>query len=377
MKRIRRILKFASVFLSTVQVSRMGSTLVRGAAPALEMTLWSPPAWPEEYTDEDGRILPWEVRGVYQNPWMEGRSSALSYLVKKIFEKDESNIPDDEELDKVFPVVSPSWKTIQPARMTWLGHATVLAEVDGKAILTDPMFSKRASPFQFAGPARYRPPACRITDLPRLSAVVISHSHYDHLDRNSVVELAREQPECEFFVPQGLRSWMLSNTEAAHDKVHELSWWEHRNLSNSDVKIAFTPANHWGMRGISDHNTALWGSWAVIGPSNSFYFAGDTGYCEVFKQIGDQYGPFSMAAIPIGAYQPNHFMKYQHVHPGEALQIHKDVNSTKSLGIHWGTFKLTIEPYMEPPKLLKQYIASRNMSDNEFVTVNIGESVQP
>jgi len=253
----------------------------------------------------------------------------------------------------------------------------VLAEVDGAAILTDPVFSSRASLVQFAGPARYRPAACTVQDLPKLTAVVISHNHYDHLDLNSVIDIAKLQPECEFFVPKGLKSWMMSNTVAASKRVHEMLWWEEKNLTNSNIKIAFTPNNHWCKRSVNDDNEVLWGSWTVIGPENSFWFGGDTAYCEAFKQIGDKYGPFTMAAIPIGAYQPNWFMKYQHVHPGEAVEIHKDIQSNKSLGIHWGTFKLTTEHYLEPPRLLSRYLQENNIPADKFVSVDIGQSVTP
>ena len=136
----------------------------------------------------------------------------------------------------------------------------------------------------------------------------------------------------------------------------------------------------------------LWGSWAVIGPRTRFWFGGDTGYCEAFKQIGDKYGPFDMAAIPIGAYQPNWFMKYQHVHPGmcyhpksdvgpkiiiagEAVEIHKDIRSNKSIGIHWGTFKLTTENYLEPPSLLTTFLNKSDMDTKEFIAIDIGDSL--
>jgi len=275
------------------------------------------------------------------------------------------------------PVTKPEWNKTSNARMIWLGHASVLAEVDGHTILTDPIFSNRASAVKFAGPARYRPAACAIDDLPQLSAVVVSHNHYDHLDLNSVRDIAARQPDCEFFVPMGMQQWMVDNTVASKDRVHEMTWWEERRLNNSEVKVVFTPANHWCKRSASDDNKVLWGSWAVVGPSNSFWFGGDTAYCEAFKQIGDKYGPFTMAAIPIGAYQPNWFMKYQHVHPGEAVEIHKDIRSLKSLGIHWGTFRLTFENYLEPPRLLSEYLEKNNITAEEFVSVNIGESVQP
>jgi N-acyl-phosphatidylethanolamine-hydrolysing phospholipase D len=368
---------FVPLFLWTLLILViMGVATSREWEPAENFGLFEPPSWPEEHHDPDGKMLPFKVNGQYQNPAMKDRPNVLSFFWSALTGKDDSNIPSAEELDKTLPVRTPNWtNTISEARMTWLGHASVLAEVDGKAVLTDPIFSNRASAVQFAGPARYRYAPCKISDLPNLDAVVISHNHYDHLDLNSVAEIARIQPNTEFFVPMGLKSWMESNTVAASDNIHEMTWWQQRNLKDSDVKIVFTPANHWCKRSVSDDNKVLWGSWAVLGPRNSFWFGGDTGYFEGFKQIGDAYGPFTMAAIPIGAYQPNWFMKYQHVHPGEAVRIHQDIRSSKSLGIHWGTFKLTFEDYLEPPRLLKEYLQVNKMSPDEFVSINIGESI--
>merc|ERR1712227_989433 len=156
------------------------------------------------------------------------------------------------------------------------------------------------------------------------------------------------------FVPMGMAQWMKDNTVVAEDK-------------ETEIKIVMTPANHWCKRGLNDDNQMLWGSWAVIGPRTRFWFGGDTGYCEAFKQIGDKLGPFTMAAIPIGAYHPDWFMKYQHVNPAEAIQMHKDIRSEKSVGIHWGTFKMTTEFYLEPASLLKQYLKKNDMSELEFV----------
>jgi len=371
------ICNFIPLFLWTLLILIiMGVVTSREWESPENFTLFEPPRWPEEHHDKDGKMLAYKEGGRFQNPAMKDRPSPLSFFWDIFAGKDDSNIPSSDELDNTLPVLTPNWtETISDARMTWLGHASVLAEVDDKAILTDPIFSSRASIVQFAGPARYRNAPCRIADLPTLDAVVISHNHYDHLDINSVAEIARIQPQTEFFVPMGLKSWMESNTVASPENIHELTWWQERNLKGSDVKIAFTPANHWCKRSVSDDNKTLWGSWAVIGSRNSFWFGGDTGYFEGFKQIGDVYGPFTMAAIPIGAYQPNWFMKYQHVHPGEALRIHQDIKSNKSLGIHWGTFKLTSENYLEPPRLLKKYLQQNDLPLEQFVTVNIGESV--
>jgi N-acyl-phosphatidylethanolamine-hydrolysing phospholipase D len=177
-----------------------------------------------------------------------------------------------------------------------------------------------------------------------------------------------------------MAEWMRANTGVAEGRVKELVWWQEAALAGeggTSFTVALTPANHWCKRGVSDDNMVLWGSWTVMGPNKRFWFAGDTGYCEAFAQIGKQYGPFDMAAIPIGNYQPNWFMRYQHVHPGEAVQVHQDVRSRKSLGIHWGTFKqLSTENYLEPPVLLTSFMNQAGLDPDTFVTTDIGGSVK-
>lgn len=246
----------------------------------------------------------------------------------------------------MLPVVTPVFQSAIPAddlAMTWLGHATVVVQMDNVIFITDPMFSDRASPSQMVGPKRYRDPACSVHDLPsKLDAVLISHNHYDHLDMNSVTLLnARFGVDLRWFVPQGLLSWFEA---AGCENVVELDWWEENCVpEKGDVSFTFVPSQHWSKRTLNDDNKSLWGGWVVCGPNHRFYFAGDTGYCPVFKQIGRMFGPFSASAIPIGAFEPRWFMKNQHVNPEEAVQIHEDVRSRFTLGVHWGTFALANE----------------------------------
>jgi len=233
-------------------------------------TLYSPEPWPKEHTDSEGTVEAYQENGRWQNPWAKEKPSPIGFFWQAVTGQRRAVIPSQEELDKTLPVLEPVWnQTPANARMTWLGHASLLAEVDGHTILTDPIFSHRASMVQFAGPPRYRPAACTAKDLPKLSAVVISHTHYDHLDLQSVRDIATLQPECEFFVPCGLQGWMVGNTTATKDRVHEMTWWEERKLNNSAVKIVFTPANHWCKRTATDDNKVLWGSWAIIGSITS------------------------------------------------------------------------------------------------------------
>ena len=179
--------------------------------------------------------------------------------------------------------------------------------MEGLNILIDPVFSDYCGAVQGFGVKRYRPAPCTVDELPEIDAVCISHNHYDHLDYNSVCNLnKRFGHKLLWYVPMGLRPWIKN---CGCNNVFELEWWDelsHPNFTKDEkaVKFAFTPAQHWCRRGLNDTNEVLWGSWSIIGPQHRFFFAGDSGYCHIFKQIGKRYGPFDLAAIPIGAYEP-------------------------------------------------------------------------
>lgn len=256
--------------------------------------------------------------------------------------------------------------------VTWIGHATVLLQVAGKNILTDPVFSKRASPVKWAGPARLVPPGLPLEDLPRIDAVVISHDHYDALDEGSIVRL-HDRPggdETRFFVPLGLKKWFQ---DRGVSRVIELDWWDQYEMPPLDI-IA-VPVQHWSKRGLWGRNEHLWAGWVILGPDFRFFFSGDSGYCPHFKEIGKRLGPFDLAAIPIGAYAPRWFMKDHHVTPEEALQIHLDIGAKKSIGIHWGTFILTDEPLDEPPKRLRKAVEDQGLPPDSFGVLQHGETV--
>ncbi|XP_030411949.1 N-acyl-phosphatidylethanolamine-hydrolyzing phospholipase D [Gopherus evgoodei] len=321
--------------------------------------------------------------GKFVNPWPTWKSPSLPNILKwALVEKNNSNIPSSkQELDKELPVLNPYFipnpelvgKTGTGMRVTWLGHASVMVEMDGLVILTDPIFSQRASPAQFVGPKRFRGPPCTVDQLPKIDAVMISHTHYDHLDYNTVESLnKRFGTELRWFVPLGLLEWMQ---KCGCENVIELDWWEENCVPGHDaVTFVFTPSQHWCKRTATDDNKTLWGSWSVLGPWNRFFFAGDTGYCVAFKEIGNRFGPFDLAAIPIGAYEPRWFMKYQHVNPEEAVRIHIDVQSKKSVAIHWGTFALANEYYLDPPVKLNEALERYGLKPEDFFVLNHGES---
>jgi L-ascorbate metabolism protein UlaG (beta-lactamase superfamily) len=269
-----------------------------------------------------------------------------------------------------FALAKPAFEHANPS-VTWVGHATVLLRVGGRTVLTDPHFSERASPFTFAGPKRVVPPVPALADLPHIDTVVISHNHYDHLDRESVTRLAAQKGGSpRFFVPLGLGPWFQS---LGITQVEELDWWERRDFKG--LEIHFVPVQHWSKRTLSDENQSLWGGWVVRHPELSFFFAGDTGYSPDFADIRKRFGGFDLAAIPIGAYAPRWFMKIMHLDPSEAVRVHRDVNARQSLAIHWGTFEnLTDESLYEPPVVLAEERKKAGLSENDFFVLKHGET---
>ncbi|XP_021343926.1 N-acyl-phosphatidylethanolamine-hydrolyzing phospholipase D-like [Mizuhopecten yessoensis] len=322
--------------------------------------------------------------GRYKCPWTDweypnGVNFALRSLIPDEKWTDKSNIPSAEDLDCKLPVQDPDFDKLKNpptsgVQATWIGHATVLVQLDGITVLTDPVFSDCTGPV-LIGYRRYRRPACLVDKLPPINAVIISHNHYDHLDVHSVQKLNEKFGEkLVWYVPKGIKTWMES---MGCGNVVELSWWEEHpdcNDQKEDVTFALTPAQHWSGRTLLDTNRSLWGSWVIKGPRHSFFFAGDTGYCDAFRQIGKKYGPFDLSAIPIGAYYPRHFMGPQHIDPKQAVDIHQDIKSKNSLGIHWGTFKLTKEYYLEPKEELERDVKKAGLSENSFVTIKHGET---
>jgi len=251
--------------------------------------------------------------------------------------------------------------------VTWIGHATVLIQMDHVTFLTDPIWSRTASPVSFAGPRRHTPPALEIDALPPIDFVLISHNHYDHLDLPTLRRLAERGTQ--FYVPLQVGDVLRA---AGIAPVEELDWWEQRTFG--PVTVHCVPSQHWSGRGLTDTNDSLWAGWAVVGPERRFYFAGDTGYFGGLKEIGARLGPFGIAAIPIGAYEPVAMMKDVHLNPEEALQAGLDVGATRMLGVHYGTFDLTDEPLDEPPRRFHSEGLKRGVDADRLWTPALGET---
>ena len=239
--------------------------------------------------------------------------------------------------------------------VTWIGHSTVLVQLDGVTFLTDPTWARRAGPFGgLVGVRRYTPPGIAFDDLPRIDFVLVSHDHYDHLDEPTVRRLARRFDPV-FVVPLGLKAWLA---DRGITNAVELNWGE--SVSVKGLTVVCTPAQHGGGRTAIDQGRRLWSSWAVLG-SKRFYFAGDTGYYRHFKEAGDTLGPFDLAVLPIGSYTPREIARPVHISPEEAVQAALDLRAAHLLGVHWGTFALAREPYDEPPARLAAEVARRQL----------------
>ncbi len=238
----------------------------------------------------------------------------------------------------------------------WIGHSTFLIKKSNITILTDPIFSDRASPFKNIGPKRLIPPALNLTDLPNIDFVTVSHNHYDHLDIVSLKEIYKRNPEAIFLVPAGDKKLLVRK---GIQNVYEYEWWN--GFKTPIVEIIFTPVQHWSKRGLFDRNKSLWGGWFFKFNDYSLYHAGDTGYSDDFKETRSRLGSPKYAFIPIGAYDPEWFMAESHVNPEDAVQIMLDLGAENSFGMHWATFKLTDEDTLEPKERLVKAISDINM----------------
>jgi L-ascorbate metabolism protein UlaG (beta-lactamase superfamily) len=254
-------------------------------------------------------------------------------------------------------------------RIWWLGHASLLLRLQGLYLLTDPVFSRRASPLSFMGPLRKTPVSLSISELPRLDAVFISHNHYDHLDSATVRQISRRFPEVHFFVPLGLKRWF---TRRGVRHVTELDWWQ--ALTWNGLVITAVPAQHWSMRSFWDRNRSLWCGWIIEAPALRFWFSGDTGYTSDLAEIALRLGPLDAAAIPIGAYSPRWFMGSHHMDPEQAVKLWQQIGRPKTIPIHWGVFELADESLDMPPEELLAALETTGEQGGGFVPFSIGQS---
>ena len=268
--------------------------------------------------------------------------------------------------------ISDQWKEINLKKdknyTIWIGHSTFLIKKDNTTILTDPVFSDRASPFKRFGPKRLIPPAISIENLPPIDVITISHNHYDHLDIRSLKKIYEINPNVIFLIPMGDKKIF---EKKKIKNVFEFLWWD--NFEVNEVQFTFTPVQHWSARGFFDRNESLWGGWFIKFNDFSVFHAGDTGYSDDFIETQKRLGSPKYSFIPIGAYDPEWFMAASHVNPEDAIKIKKDLQSEYSFGMHWATFTLTSEDTLEPRQRLKKELENQNI-DN-FDTLIPGEVI--
>ena len=249
-------------------------------------------------------------------------------------------------------------------RVTFVNHATVLLQLDGVNVLTDPIWSMRTSPVSFAGPKRARSPGIRFEDLPHIDLVLLSHNHYDHIDLPTLRELAPHRPQ----IVTGLGNRALLE-EHRIPGSSELDWWDETVVKG--LQITCVPAQHFSNRGTTDRDTTLWAGFVIEGKAGKVYFCGDSGYGPHFKEIGRRLGPFKVALLPIGAYRPEWFMAPVHVSPAEAVKAHHDVRAEESVAIHFGTFPLADDAQDEPEQELAKVLAGE--PSTRFRVMGFGE----
>ena len=298
--------------------------------------------------------------GGFLNPWPTRPPAAHGGFLKWAFSHRTTRPRPVDPPRSAFTLATPDFPSPRADAtqlvLTWVGHSTFLIQLGGLNILTDPMWSARASPVPFMGPKRWVEPGIAFDSLPPIDVILLSHDHYDHLDSATVHRLAASYPEARWLSPLRLGRFLR---ERGADAVTEMDWWE--ELTMHGVRFACTPAQHHSARGIRDRRRSLWCSWTIVSDSHRLFFAGDTGYFPDFGAIGKRYGPFDATLLPIGGYLPRDYMRFVHMDPAEAVRAFRELNVVGSkecdrvlVPMHWGTFKLTDEAMDEPPKLLER-----------------------
>ena len=294
--------------------------------------------------------------GGFRNPWPDSAAPGPRAVIRMLRERRRTEGGAPTPARGSFPTATPS--VVYPraeasvCTATWIGHSTVLLQMGGLNVLTDPVFSERAFPVQWTGPQRVMPPALALEELPPIDVVLLSHSHYDHFDKPATKWLARHHPEAAWVVPLGLEKYVKGFGVRS---ATSMDWWE--SIEVKGLTVTATPAQHFSARRLGDRNKTLWCGYAIERGGRRAYFAGDSAYHPEFAAIGRQCGPFDLVMMPVGAYDPRWFMHVVHVDPEEAVQAFTDVVAGSMnggvplmLGIHWGTFRLTSEAMDEPPR---------------------------
>jgi len=322
--------------------------------------------------------------GRFRNPWPDTEPQPFSALIKWYADRLRHGRPADPA-PAAFARREPSFVVPRAPRhvltATWVGHSTLLLQLGGLNVLTDPIWSAHAAPLPFAGPRRWVPPGMALEALPPVDAVLLSHNHYDHFDRPTIRALAARHPAAAWCAPLGLAATVRGL--GARD-VRELDWWEHGTLAlpAGTLEVGCTPAQHFSARATWDRNRSLWCGYSVAADGHRVFFAGDTGHHPEFANIGERFGPFDLALMPVGAYEPRWFMRVVHMTPEEAVQALAELRRGSGapavpamVPIHWGTFKLTDEPMDEPPRRTAAAWRAAGLPMERLRTLHHGETL--
>jgi N-acyl-phosphatidylethanolamine-hydrolysing phospholipase D len=331
--------------------------------------------WPEAAGDDALRARFWRVA----REWMTTKHAPD---------------PGPEQLHAGTPFIRHPVLDKSAVRVTWVGHTTFLLQLPGLNVLTDPVWSNRVSPVPFTGPRRFVPPAPALDALPPIHAVLLSHDHFDHLDRATVRALHRRHGDAlTWFTPLGYQTWF---GRMGIERVVELDWWESTAAPGGRFAFHATPARHWTRRTPWGTNARLWASWAILprqlnargeqadtsagtdpGQGPRVFFGGDSGYASCFSEIGARLGPFDLSLIPIGAYAPRWFMAASHMDPDEAVQVYRDLGGSGAfVPSHWGTFRLTFEDPLEPPLRARSAWTGAGLPPADLHVLRHGETVE-
>jgi L-ascorbate metabolism protein UlaG (beta-lactamase superfamily) len=266
------------------------------------------------------------------------------------------------------PFVAPDLPLIESRdagpRITWIGHSSFLVQLDGQNLLIDPVFSDRIARFF----PRHVAPGLKPDELPPIDAVLISHSHHDHLDLPSIEATHQDATG---IVPLGLGRHL---TKRLYARVVELNWWESTALG--DIKVTFVPSRHWSRRTLWDTNRTLWGGYVIESPEANVYFSGDSAWCDIFTEVGRRVPDLAAALIPIGSYEPQWFMSHNHLNPEEAAQAFLDSGARLLIPAHWGTFQIADEPLCEPMERLEAWWATNRPPGRRLARLAVGETVR-
>jgi N-acyl-phosphatidylethanolamine-hydrolysing phospholipase D len=317
--------------------------------------------------------------GGFRNPWPSAQLHGFKDFLKWSLIERRRNPRRPDPAPSSFVRVDPAFTSPRgdpdQLTITWVGHTSFLIQIAGLNLLTDPMWSQRASPVQFVGPRRWVPPAIEFDRLPPIDLVLISHDHYDHLDANTVSRLAERYPAVLWHVPLGLAEFV--KRRGARDII-ELDWWGESSLSA--LRLTCVPAQHFSGRTLGRRNRTLWCGWTMRSSERSVFFAGDTALHPEFAAIGQRCGPFELAILPIGAYEPRWFMGAVHMNPEDCIKAVTQLGSAQKgkrllmAAAHWGTFKLTDEPMDEPPALMRELWQASRFDPSNLWIMRHGET---